>query len=101
MAFTDTFKTMPDQLLDLLDVTQQTILTNASAFAASAKSLTPDTPALPFTDGLPDPVGLSDSAFTFAEKVLASQREFSHKLLAMYLPPKVPTPAKATTTKSV
>src|SRR6516165_4706854 len=101
MAFADTFMTMPEQFLDLLDVTQQTILTNASALAASAKSLAPETPALPLLDRLPDPVGLSDSAFTFAEKVLASQREFSHKLLAIYLPPRVPTPAKATTTKSV
>jgi hypothetical protein len=101
MAFADTFKTMPDQFLDLLDVTQQTILTHASAFAPSAKSLTPDMPALPFLELLPDPVSFSDSAFTLAEKVLASQREFSHKLLEIYLPPKVPTPAKASTTKSV
>jgi hypothetical protein len=101
MAFIDTFKAMPDQFLDLLDATQQTILTNASAFAASVKSVTPDTPTIPFTDRLPDPIGLSDGAFTFAEKVLASQREFSHKLIEIYLPEKAPTPAKATTAKSV
>lgn len=100
MTFTDTLKTMPDQFLDLLDVTQQTILTNASAIAASAKSLTPDTPTIPLVDRLPDPTALSDGAFAFAEKVLASQREFSHKLIEIYLPAKAPTPAKAAATKS-
>jgi hypothetical protein len=101
MAFADTFKAVPDQFLDLLDVSQQTILANASAFAASTRTFTLDTPTMPFTDGFPDLIGLSDSAFTFAEKVLASQREFSHKLIEIYLPAKAPTPAKATTTKSV
>jgi hypothetical protein len=100
MAFIETLKTVPDQFLDLLDVTQQAVLTNASAFVATATSLTPQTPVLSFADPLRDPAGLSDSTFTFAEKLLASQREFSHKLIETCLPVKAPTPAKAPTPKS-
>ena len=100
MAPTDTLKAVPDQLLELLDVTQQTILTNASAFVATATSLVPETAVIPYADHLPNPVGLSDGAFTFAEKVLASQREFSHKLIEMYLPAKPSAPVKASAARS-
>jgi hypothetical protein len=104
MAFTDTFKAIPDQFLDALDVTQQLILSNASAFVESARSFTPATETIPFTDRLPDPVAVSDGVFGFAEKVLASQRDFTHKLLEIYAPPKAadkaPAAAKAAT-KSV
>ena len=100
MALTDTLKTVPDQFLDLLDVAQQTILMNASALAARATSVVPEQTAIPYADRLPDPVGLSDDAFTFAEKVLARQRAFSHKLIEMYRPAKPPAPVKASAPKS-
>jgi hypothetical protein len=100
MVFTDTFKAMPEQFLDALGVTQQMILTNAAAIVTSAKSLTPSVPALPFADRLPDPARISDTAFSYADKVLASQRDFSHKLLEIYAPPKATAPAKASATKS-
>jgi hypothetical protein len=88
MTFTDSFKAIPDQFFDVLDVTQQLILTNASALVDSAKSFTAATETIPFADRLPNPVAVSDGVFSFAEKVLASQRDFTHKLLEIYAPQK-------------
>jgi hypothetical protein len=100
MAFTETFKTLPDQLLEALEVTQQLVLTNVSATAASTRALSPTIPALPFADRLPDPVSLTDNTFDFATKVLASQRDFSLKLLAAWLPETAKRePAKAAAAK--
>lgn len=101
MAFTETFKTIPDQLLEVLEVTQQLVLTNASATAASARALIPAAPAVPFASRLPDPASLADSTFRFATKVVDSQREFSLKLLATWLPetPSKPATAKAAAAK--
>jgi hypothetical protein len=101
MTFADTFKAIPDQFLDLLGVTQELILTNASTVAATAKSFTPPVNMIPFADELPDPSSVSDSLFAFADKVLTSQKDFSHKLLDIYAPAKpAPAPAKATAVKS-
>jgi hypothetical protein len=96
MALADTFKAIPDQFLDALGVTQQLILANTSAVVASARSFTAPVESLPFAEQLPDPVSASDNFFGFAEKVLASQRDFSHKLLEIYVPTRTPAPAKAT-----
>jgi hypothetical protein len=104
MAYADIFfKPLSDQFFDVLDVTQQLVLTNASAFVESAKSLTPPAETIPFSDRLPDPVAVSDGVFGFAEKVLVSQRDFTHKLLEIYAVPAAPnrtTPARAAATKS-
>ena len=96
MAFTDTLNTIPNQFLDALEMTQQLILTNASATAATARAFTPALPAVPFADRLPNAVSLTDNAFDFATKVLASQRDFSVKLISTWLPEAAaqPTPAK-------
>lgn len=97
MAFTDTLKTIPDQVLDALEVTQRLVVANASATAASVRALAPAMPTLPFADRLPDPASLTDGAFDFASKVMASQRDFSLKLVAAWMPdaPAKPTPVKA------
>jgi hypothetical protein len=100
MAFVDTFKAIPEQFFDVLEVTQQLVLTNASVVLSSAKSLAPVLPAGPFTDRLSSAAGFSDSAFDFAEKVLATQKDFSRKLLDLYAPPKAASPAKAAASKS-
>jgi len=104
MVYTDTFfKPLSDQFFDVLDVTQQLILTNVSAFVESAKSFTPPAETILFSDRLPDPVTVSDGAFAFAEKVLVSQRDFAHKLLEIYAVPAAAngtTPATAAATSS-
>ena len=86
MPVTDTLKAVPGQFFDALDTTQQLILANTSAFVTSARSLTPETPTLPFADRLPDPVVVTGGAYDFAAKLLASQRDFSLKLLETWLP---------------
>lgn len=101
MAFTDSFRAIPDQMLETLEVAQQLLLTNASAALESAKTLTPSLPELPFADRLPNPVGVTDGAFAFAGKVLSSQRDFTVKLLETYFPAKpAAAPTKATSAKS-
>jgi hypothetical protein len=101
MTFADNFKAIPDQFLDLLGVTQEMILTNASTVVAMAKSFTPPVDMIPFADKLPDASSASDSFFDFSDKVLTSQKEFSHKLLDIYTPAKpAAAPAKATPVKS-
>jgi hypothetical protein len=100
MAFTDTFNAMPEQFLEMLGVAQQMVLTSASAVAASARALTPALPAVPFADRMPDPAKLADDIFAFSEKVLASQRDFSSKLLEAYQATKAPAAAKVSAAKS-
>lgn len=81
MTFAETFKAVPDQFLDLLGLTQEMILANASAVMQTAKSFAPPVEQIPLLDKLPSPVSVSDSIFGFADKVLTSQKEFSHNLL--------------------
>lgn len=101
MTFADTFKAIPDRFLDILGVTQEMILTNASTVVATAKSFTPPADMIPFADRLPDARSVSDSLFAFTDKVLTSQKDFSHKLLDIYAPAKpAAAPAKATPVKS-
>ena len=101
MTFADTFKALPEQYLDLLSVTQEMVLTNASAAMATAKSFAPPADAIPFADKLPNPGSISDSLFDFAEKVLTSQKDFSRKFLDIYAPPRPSaTTAKVATAKS-
>jgi hypothetical protein len=68
---------------------------------ATAKSFTPPVDAIPFADKLPNASSVSDSLFDFADKVLTSQKDFSHRLLEIYTSAKpVAAPAKATSVKS-
>ena len=100
MALTDTFTAIPDQFLEMLGVTQQIILTGASALVSTAKSLTPTAGGVPFADRMPDPVKVADGIFAFSEKVLASQRDFSCKLLETYQPAKSSSAGKTSGAKA-
>ena len=86
MPLSDTLSTIPDQLLEAIEMTQQLVLTNVSATAATAKALGRNVPDLPFADRLPDPVRLTGNAFDFATKLMASQKDFSLKLLEALTP---------------
>ena len=102
MAFTDTFQALPDQFLDALGVAQQLILSNTAAAVESAKTLVPLAPVLPFADRLPNPVKVTDRAFSYAGKVLASQQDFTAKLFQTLLPAapaKTATPAQVAAVK--
>jgi hypothetical protein len=100
MSFTDTFTAVPDQVLDAITTTQDLFLSTVQAIAETAKPLTEKLPAPPFADQLPNPVTLLENAFATAEKFLASQRDFSVKLIEAYLPAKSGAkPAAKTTTK--
>jgi hypothetical protein len=91
MPVTDTFKAAPDQFLEALGLTQQLVLTGTSAWVTTTKSFTPDISKVPFSNRMPDAVALTGNAFDFAAKLLASQRDFSIKLVETC----VPAPAAA------
>ncbi len=102
MPLSDTLSNIPDQLLEAIEMTQQLVLTNVSATTATAKAFSRNVPDLPFADRLPDPIRLTDSAFDFAAKLMANQRDFSLKLLETFAPVEParssgarPAPAKA------
>ncbi len=102
MPLADTLKALPDQMLEAMELTQQVVLTNLSAGTATAQALSRNLPALPFADRLPDPVLLTDQAFDFAAKVMASQKDFSVKLVAALRPiaPTAPASSKPAATKA-
>jgi hypothetical protein len=50
-------------------------------WADASKNLIPDLPPLPFADQLPATSEIVENAFAFADKLLASQREFAAAIL--------------------
>lgn len=95
---TDITKTTQDQVLSAMGAVQDTVVEGYSKFAsaftklipAQVKSLVPDMPYLP------KPTEAIDLSFGFAEKVLASQKAFTEKLLvAADAAPKAPAAAAA------
>lgn len=91
MPVSNTLNAVPDQFFDILGVAQQLVLTNTSAIVTSTRAVTSGLPRIPFSGRLQDMVALTGSTFDVASKLLASQRDFSIKLIEIY----VPTPAAA------
>src|ERR1700675_4977064 len=87
-----------DQVLDAIKTSQDALLSAVKAVAENTAPLTaPLTdklPAAPFANQLPDGVDVVNTAFGFAQKLLANQQEFTTKLIEAYRPAK-------STTKSV
>jgi len=88
MSFTETFSTIPDQVLEAVSAAQEYVLSTVQSMAESTKPLTELLPEAPFADQIPNPATLVETAFATAEKFLANQKEFSVKLMEAYLPAK-------------
>jgi hypothetical protein len=94
-----------DQFFAAVSTTQAAVIdgvrTMTSAMASAMPAM-PKLPAMPGMDKLPTPAMALGMGFDFAERLLASQRDFTERLLAAAAPaPVAPAePAKATKTKA-
>lgn len=87
-----------DQVLAAIKTTQAAILDGVRSVSSSLSAVMPSLPTIPGLDKLPNPADSLELGFGFAERLLASQREFAEQLLNSTRVPV--TAAKATKTKS-
>jgi hypothetical protein len=78
---TEMYSAVEDQVLETVKQGQEAIVKAVRTWADASKNLIPDLPPLPFADQVPGTVDLVESAFAFADKMLASQREFAAAIL--------------------
>ncbi len=73
---TEMFTGLEDQVLETVKQGQEAVVKAVRTCADATKNLIPDLPPLPFADQLPNTTEIVENAFAFADKLLASQREF-------------------------
>lgn len=78
---TDMFTGLEDQVLETVKQGQEAIVKAVRTWADASKNLIPDLPPLPFADQLPNVTELVENSFAFADKLIASQREFAAAVL--------------------
>jgi len=71
------------QILSTLRKSQEAVVDAVRNWTEAVQRLAPQTPAAPLAEALPKPAELVDSAFDFAEQLLAAQREFAHSILGV------------------
>ena len=87
-----------DQVLAAIKTTQAAILDGVRTWSSSVSNVMPKLPAIPGLDKLPNPTEGLELGFDFAERLLATQREFAVQLLSATQAPAAP--AKATKSKA-
>ena len=78
---TDMFTGLEEQVLETVKQGQEAIIKAVRSWADASKNLIPDLPPLPFADQLPNVSSLVENSFAFADKLIASQREFAAAIL--------------------
>ena len=78
---TDMIISLEDQVLETVKQGQEAVVKAVRTWADASKNLIPDLPPLPFADQLPNTTEIIENAFGFADKLLASQREFVAAIL--------------------
>jgi hypothetical protein len=78
---TEMFTGLEDQVLETVKQGQEAVVKAVRTWADASKNLIPDLPPLPFADQLPNTSEILENAFAFADKLLASQREFASAIL--------------------
>jgi len=78
---TEMIVSLEDQVLETVKQGQEAVVKAVRTWADASKSLIPDLPPLPFADQLPNTTEIVENAFAFADKLLASQREFVAAIL--------------------
>ncbi len=78
---TEMITSLEDQVLETVKQGQEAIVKAVRTWADASKNLIPDLPPLPFADQLPNVSELVENGFAFADKLIASQREFAAALL--------------------
>ncbi len=73
----------PDQIIESIRKSQTAVVDVVRACAEAATNATPSVPSAVLSgQDAPDPRELVDSTFDFAAKLLETQREFAHNLIA-------------------
>ena len=72
---------LEDQVLETVKQGQEAVVKAVRTWADASKSLIPDLPPLPCADQLPNTSDIIENTFAFADKLLASQREFVAAIL--------------------
>ena len=85
--------TAQDQIFAAISTTQAAIVDGVRTMSSTMTSAMPKLPAVPGMDQLPTPAESLELGFGFAERLLASQRDFAERLLAAMSP--AAEPAKA------
>jgi hypothetical protein len=78
---TDMITGLEDQILESVKQGQEAIVKAVRTWADASKNLIPDLPPLPFADQLPNVTEIVENGFAFADKLIASQREFAAAIL--------------------
>jgi hypothetical protein len=78
---TEMIVSLEDQVLETVKQGQEAVVKAVRTWADASKSLIPDLPPLPFADQLPNVTELVENGFAFADKLIASQREFAAAIL--------------------
>ena len=78
---TEMISSLEDQVLETVKQGQEAVVKAVRTWADASKNLIPDLPPMPFSDQLPATSELVESAFAFADKLLASQRDFASAIL--------------------
>ena len=72
-----------NEVLNTVSKSQEAVVDAIKTWVETVQSITPKIPAmdLPFADKLPKPEEVVDSAYDFAEQLLASQRKFAEEVI--------------------
>jgi hypothetical protein len=78
---TEMITALEDQVLETVRQSQEAVVKAVQTWAEAGKSLIPELPPLPFSDQLPNTVDMVENAFNFADRLLATQRQFAAAVL--------------------
>ena len=78
---TEMITALEDQVLETVRQGQEAVVKAVQTWAEAGKNLMPELPPLPFADQIPATSELVENAFAFADKLIASQREFATAVL--------------------
>jgi hypothetical protein len=88
MSVLESVANVQDQVLDAMKAGQDAVLSAVTTMVEKTAPIADKLPTPPFADQMPNGVDVLDKAFGFAEKLLASQKEFATKLIEAYVPAK-------------
>ena len=86
---TEFSKTTQEQVLDGIKQGQKAVIDAVGAWAKTVENIVPATPSiprLPLAEGIPTVEQVVAESFAFAEKLIASQRDFALQVLAVVSP---------------
>lgn len=72
---------LEDQVLETVRQSQEAVVKAVKTWADAGKNIVPDLPPVPFADQLPAATDVVENWFAFADRLLATQREFTVAVL--------------------